>query len=114
MTALKRLALVFLALAFLAGLTAQSLFAASIDPARTANVMAGAIKGDSADGQTPCKGTKPLCTDHAGCVLMTALTITPGLAPVPVEWDEIKYGEFTVAFEGLSVAPELSPPIPTI
>jgi hypothetical protein len=111
MTPLKRLAIIFLSLAFLTGLTAQSLFAASINTAQTANLMAGTVTGDGADGQNPCKGAKPLCADHAGCVVMTALTITPGLAPVPVQWDEIEYGECSVAFDGLSVAPELSPPI---
>ena len=109
MTPLKRFVIVVLSLAFLTGVTAQSLFAASIKPAQ-----AGAMARDGGDAQNPCKGATPLCTDHAGCVLMTALTMTPGLAPVLVEWDGIEYGEFTVAFDGRSVAPELSPPIPTV
>lgn len=113
MMPLKRLAIVFLSLALLAGLTAQSLFAASIDTVKTAGVGPGAMSGDSAGSRTPCKGAKPLCADHAGCVLMTALTMTPGSAPVPVQWGEIEYGELAVAFGGVSVAPELSPPIPT-
>jgi hypothetical protein len=105
---LKRLLTVCLALAFLAGVTMQlmpsSLAAA---PITISADMAGGCDGP----QAPCTGHLPNCVDHLGCVTVAALPILPASIAVPVEWTSLDYDFAPESLAGISVEPELSPPI---
>jgi hypothetical protein len=97
-----------LALAFLAGVTAQLL------PARTAEAQMTAhadMAGGCAGHQPPCTGHMPNCLDHGGCITVSALPASPTTIAVPVEWTSLDFALAPQALAGISVKPELSPPI---
>ena len=105
---LKRLLTVCLALAFLAGVTMQlmpSSMAAA--PITVSADMAGGCAGP----QPPCTGHMPNCVDHLGCVTVSALPTSPASIAVPVEWTSLDYDLASESLAGISVKPELSPPI---
>lgn len=105
---LKRLLTFGLALAFLAGVTAQLL------PTNMAGAQMTA-QADMADGcaghHPPCTGHMPNCLDHGGCITISALPASPTTIAVPVEWTSLDYALAPQALAGIRVKPELSPPI---
>jgi hypothetical protein len=104
----KRLLTVCLALAFFVGATAQML------PSSMAFGQMG-VRADMAGGcagpQPPCRGHMPNCVDHVGCVTMSALPASPGSDAVTFEWSSLDYHLGSESLSGISVKPELSPPI---
>jgi hypothetical protein len=96
MLSIRRVVVLLLTLAFLAGLATQSVAFGSM---ATAVRSAANMPGHSAN--------------HPGCVVLAALPATPGAAPVPVNWAFIEYRELASALTGHFVEPELSPPILT-
>ena len=97
-----------LALAFLAGMTAQLLPASTAGAQMTAHAdMAGGCAGH----QAPCNGHMPNCLDHVGCITVSVLPTWPTPIVVPVEWTSLDYGVAPESLTGMSVKPELSPPI---
>src|SRR5215472_431179 len=104
---LKRLLRVCLALGFLAGVTAQ-LMPSSMAQHQT---IASAEMGGSAGPYPPCTGHMPNCLDQGGCVTMSALPALPASVTRPVEWTSLEYDLAPQALSGISVKPELSPPI---
>ena len=105
---LKCLLTFSLVLRFLAGVTAQLL------PASTAGVQITAhadTAGGCAGHQPPCTGRMPNCLDHGGCITVPALPVSPTTIAVPVEWTSLDYALAPQALNGISVKPELSPPI---
>jgi hypothetical protein len=112
MTIRNRVAIVLLSLTILVGLTTQLVVAASVEMVgQTTSITAGETMGHGDGAHNPCKGFKPRCVDHAGCVLISGVSMIPVSAPAPVTWDEIEYGELAMSLAGLSIEPELSPPI---
>jgi hypothetical protein len=107
-TVLKRLLTFCLALAFVAGVTAQLMPSSMAAPQMT-------ISDDAAGGcdgpQPPCTGRTPNCIDHASCITVSALPASPGSIAVPVEWASLDYDLLPESLTGISVKPELSPPI---
>jgi hypothetical protein len=104
----KRLLTVCLALAFLAGVTVQlmpSSMAAA--PITVSADMAGGCAGP----QPPCTGHLPNCVDHLGCVTVSALPTSPTSIAVAFEWTALGYDLVPESLTGISVKPELSPPI---
>ena len=93
---LRRLLTLCLALAFLVG--AQMTLSAE---------MADGCAGP----QPPCSGHTPNCVDHVGCITVSALPTSPTSIAVPVEWTSLDYDLAPEALAGISVKPELSPPI---
>jgi hypothetical protein len=74
-----------------------------------------AISAGLADGcagsQSPCTGHMRTCADHVCCITVSALR--PSLASVgmPFEWTSLYYPLAPESLSGISVKPELSPPI---
>ena len=107
-TVLKRFLRICLALAFLIGVTVQ-LVPSSVSDTPT---MASAAMSDCCDTpQAPCTGHLPNCLDHGGCVTVSALPASPTSIAVPVEWTSLDYDLAPEALAGISVKPELAPPI---
>jgi len=105
---LKRLRAVCLALAFLVGLTAQLLPPSMPEAQMTVRAdMAGGCSGP----QPPCTGHMPNCVDHVGCVTVPALPASPTSVAVAFEWASLDYDHAAESLSGISVKPELSPPI---
>ena len=105
---LTRLLTLCLALAFLVGVTAQL-----VPPSMAQAQMA--LSTEMVDGcagpQPPCSGHTPNCVDHVGCITVSALPTSPTSIAVPVEWTSLDYDLAPEALAGISVKPELSPPI---
>jgi len=107
---LKRLLTVCLALAFAVGVTGQVLPISMAAPQTSATAdMAGGCAGP----QPPCTGHMPNCLDHGGCISASAVPVSPATMAVPVEWTLLDYALTPQALAGISVKPELSPPILT-
>jgi hypothetical protein len=96
-----------LALAFLAGVTAQLLAASTAGAQMTAH----ANTAGGCAGHPPCTGHMPNCLDHGGCITVSALPASPTTIAVPVEWTSLDYALARQALAGICVKPELSPPI---
>jgi hypothetical protein len=107
-TILKRVLTRCLALGFLVGVTAQLLPVSMAQP--DLGVRAG-MAGGCAVPQPPCTGHTPNCVDHVGCVTVSALPASPTSIAVPVEWILLDYDLAPESLAGISVKPELSPPI---
>jgi len=108
MTVWKRLLTLGLALAFLVGMTAQ-LMPPSM--AETSTTVTDGTSGCCDDAQPPCRGHLPNCLDHGGCISLSALPASPATIAVQVEWTLLAYGLASQALAGISIKPELSPPI---
>ena len=104
----QRLLTVCLALAFFVGATVQVL------PSSMAIAEMG-VRADMAGGcagpQPPCTGHMPNCVDHVGCVTVSALPASPVSVAVAFEWASLDYDRAPESLSGISVKPELSPPI---
>ena len=107
-TVLKRLLTLALALAFLVSVTAQ-LVPSSM--AGTPNTVSAGMAGCCDSPQPPCTGHLPNCLDHGGCLTVSALPVSPATIAVPVKWTSLAYDLAPQALSGISVKPELSPPI---
>jgi hypothetical protein len=105
---LKRLLTLCLALTFLVGATVR------LVPCSTTQMDMGVradMEGGCAAPQTPCTGHTPSCIDHVGCVAVPALTASPASMPTAFRWTIIAYDFAAASLPGLTVEPELSPPI---
>ena len=105
---LTRLLTLCLALAFLVGVTAQ-LMPFSI--AETRVIVSAEMAGGCAGPQAPCTGHMPNCVDHLGCVTVSALPASPASIAIAFEWTSLDYDFAPESRSGISVKPELSPPI---
>ncbi len=107
-TILKGLLTVCLALAFFVGATVQVLPSSmAIGEMGVLADMAGGCAGP----QPPCTGHMPNCVDHVGCVTVPALPNSPVSTAVAFEWTSLDYDLAPDSLAGISVKPELSPPI---
>jgi hypothetical protein len=104
----KRLLTLCLALAFLVGVTGQLM---SSSMAAAPIMVSADMAGGCASPQPPCTGHLPNCVDHLGCITVSALSVSPTLIAAPVEWTSLDYDLAPQALTGISVKPELSPPI---
>jgi hypothetical protein len=107
-TVANRVLTICLALAFLVGVTAQLM------PSSMAEIQMS-VSADMAGGcdgpQPPCTGHMSNCVDHVGCITVSALPTSPTSIAVPVEWTSLDYDLAPEALAGISLKPELSPPI---
>jgi hypothetical protein len=105
---LKRLLTVCFALTFIVGVTAQLLPSSmAIGEMGARTDMAGGCDGP----QPPCTGHMPNCVDHVGCLTVSALPASPVSVAVAFEWASLDYDLSPESLSGISVKPELSPPI---
>ena len=105
---LRRLLILCFAAALLVGGWAQLL------PCSMAEAQRG-VGADMAAGcagrDIPCANLAPGCIDHIGCVVVPALPVLPNSLPVALRWTAVAYAFTAVSLAGLTVEPELSPPI---
>jgi hypothetical protein len=97
-----------LALAFVLGLTARLMppSVASAEMSVSTDMASGCD-----DPQPPCTGNIPNCLHHGGCITVSGLPASSGSVVVPVEWTSLGYSFVRQALAGISVKPELLPPI---
>ena len=105
---LKRLMTLGLTLAFLVGVTVQ-LVPPSM--AETPTSVSAGMPGCCDIPQPPCTGHLPNCVDHLGCVTVSALPTSPTAIAAAFEWTSLGYVLMPESLAGISVKPELSPPI---
>ena len=110
MAAMKRFLTLCLALAFLLGATVQLVPCgmAGADLPISAENMAGC-----AGAEAPCHNPMPNCIDYLGCVALSALPAAPVSIAVTFAWAPLVYDLAPASLSGISVEPELSPPIRT-
>lgn len=105
----KRFGIVLLAIAVIVGLTMQVLprgFALESGQVAVASMDMPCDGGAGA----PCKGMTPACIDAMGCVVAVAIPAqVPELTTAP--WVAAAYTFADTSLSGLSVPPELTPPI---
>jgi hypothetical protein len=117
MAMLRRLFILFLALGLVASVTMQLMphaFAApaaagSPAPCEMMDMATPAAPTGSSD--MPCKGMIPVCRDSLGCAVVVDLPTPPRAAPVAVDWTQVVWSAVQSTLAGLTVEPELSPPI---
>lgn len=107
-TVMKRFLTLGLALAFLVGVTGQLMPFGMAAPQMT---MSAGMAGGCAGPQPPCTSHRSNCLDHGGCITVSALPAAPTLIAVPVEWLSLDFDFAPQLLAGISVKPELSPPI---
>jgi hypothetical protein len=107
-TVLRQLLSICLAATFLVVATVQVLPSSMA----MADMSARADIGGGCDQpKPPCPDRGPNCIDHFGCLSVPALPISPTALPMPFQWAAVAYEFGTAPLLGLSVKPELFPPI---
>ena len=114
---LNRLCIVLLAVAFVASATMQLMphaiaASAGADAAVPCDMMD--MKTDTAPAgapDMPCKGKIPDCADSLGCAVFVDLPARPHGAPVAVHWTKVAWSAAQPSLAGLTLEPELTPPI---
>jgi len=106
-TVLKRLLPLGLAVTFLVGVAAQLMPSSMAETQMTVSAEMG---GGCAAPETPCTGHMPNCIDHICCVTISALPTSVSTGS-PLEWISLDYDRAAGSLTGISVKPELSPPI---
>jgi hypothetical protein len=106
--AVTRLLTICLALTFLVGVTAQLM---PFSMAETQMTLSAEMAGGCAGPQAPCTGHVPNCIDHIGCVTVSALPASPASVAVAFEWTTLGYDLAPESLTGISIKPEISPPI---
>lgn len=118
---LRRVAILFSGLAFLAGATVQALPPSALQPAAAAEVMADmsdcphmgaqAMPGSHPSKPMPCTGITPDCVKWMGCIGSPNLPTPAGAVSAPVEHVHVAYLMMSSAGDGVSIEPDLLPPI---
>jgi hypothetical protein len=105
----KRFGIVLLAVAVIVGLTMQVVPRGLALESGQVAVASMDMPCDGGSG-TPCKGMTPACIDLMGCVVAVAIPArAPDLTTFP--WLTAGYTFTDTSLSGLSVQPELTPPI---
>ena len=110
MPSAKRLSIAVLALAFVVGLTTQTILPARAVPMPVPMRAAGMPAHSDERPVAPCKPATPICVDHVGCVTVMAVP-APTAMGVSIRWHTVSYDPALSHLRGRSVEPELSPPI---
>ena len=107
-TALRRFLTLCLAATFFVGATVQILpwNPAMADTMGHTDDMAGCAD----HAPVPVKHM-PNCIDHYGCLTVQALPTSPALLVLPFQWVSVAYNVGAAPLLGLSIKPELTPPI---
>src|SRR5258708_5396185 len=98
-----------LATIFLVGVTVQLL---PTGMAMTDTSSSATMQNGCEQPLPPCPDRTPNCIDHFGCLSVPALPLSPASLAAPFRWTVIAYASGTATLPGLSLKPELCPPIP--
>jgi hypothetical protein len=105
--ALRRFLTLCLVATFFVGATIQVLpWNAAMADTGHSDQMAGCT-----EPQAPPVKHMPNCIDHYGCLTVQALPTSPAMLAVPVQWVSVAYAIGATPLLGLSIKPELTPPI---
>ena len=104
----KRLLTLGLLLALVIGMTAQLV---PVGVAQPYIAVSADLAGGCAGHHPPCTGHMPNCVDHICCVTVSALPASLASVGMPFEWTSLYYPLVPGSLSGISVKPELSPPI---
>jgi len=88
--------------------------ALAITPAHTSDVgsaCAGMVEMPAATKATPCHGLTLECLAQLGCMQASALPSQPNRPAKPVAWRSVHYPHGRMVVIGLTVEPEVFPPI---
>lgn len=81
----------------------------AVPVASSDNVM---TMSDTSEAPMPCCPEKaPPCVTDMGCVFMIGIPAQPAMTSTPLSWLPVTYPEIHDSGEGLSLEPELTPPI---
>jgi hypothetical protein len=105
---LERLLTICLALTDLVGVTAQLMPSSMAEPQTTVSAVIG---GGYAGPHLPCTGHMPNCLNDGGYITVSVLPASLTPVAVPVEWTSLEYDLAPHPLSGISVKPELPPPI---
>jgi hypothetical protein len=109
---LKRTATYLLALTIALAATLQVIASASVSADQPAMPMATMdMSGDCDNPAPPCKGMTPACIVSMGCLMIVAVPAAPLAASVPFKWGTVSYASSVAPLDGVSIEPELFPPI---
>lgn len=107
-TILKKLLTLCLALAFVAGATAQLALPGMAQAG--IGLRADMTAGPGEPG-APCPAHPPACIEQAGCLAVSAVTPCPASLPTAFRWTSVAFDAAAASLRGISIRPELSPPI---
>src|SRR4051812_11039783 len=96
--------------AFLLVTTTQLIPLASAAPDCDMTMMSQGAEGS---GPVPCTDMTPSCIIDAGCAAMVSLPAPDAEFSVSLSWARIDYDVSSASFRGLSIEPDLTPPIAT-
>jgi hypothetical protein len=108
---LHRHGVLVLAFAFVVGLTAQ--IAAGVWTMNGCPTAMGSMSAPSGDppSDVPCNGLTLACIDGVNCAMPTALPVPPMAASISFEWTAASFTLIDTSMSGLSLEPDLTPPI---
>ena len=110
---IRRLFMMFVLGAFLCAGLVQSMPIAVAAPMDGMVGMSSATDiGDNGSLPMPCKSNLPDCFSGIGCIFLVA--IPPAYSPTATQlaWSRIVYASVTASRAGMSLEPDLGPPIP--
>jgi hypothetical protein len=74
-------------------------------------VMSGHTADECSATQPPCADHRSTCIDYLGCAAVPGVAASPALFAVVLEWTSPRYEPPRSTLSGISIEPELSPPI---
>lgn len=84
-----------------------------LTPTADAASMPGMTMATDSGGSTPppCKSSIPNCVTDIGCIFMVALPLAYTPTVAQHAWSRIFYASTTASHAGMSLEPDLGPPI---
>ena len=108
-TVLHRVLTLCLALSLLVGVSGPPV---ACEATPTALGIGAKMTDGCSAAQSSCTDQRPLsCIDHVGCIVLPGMAASPALLPIAFAWTSPSYDRATSILSGISIAPELSPPI---
>jgi hypothetical protein len=107
----KRIATCLLALTIALAATLQIVPSAPVSIDKPAMSMAGMDMSDCNHPTPPCQGMTPACIDSMGCLMTVAVPPAPVAPPTPFKWGAVIYSLSVTTLIGVTIEPELFPPI---
>lgn len=108
---LHRLGVLLLAFAFVVGLTAQVAAGAWMMNGCPMSMASSDMPAGDTQSDAPCNGLTLACIDALGCAMPTVAPAPPMEASITLKWVAATFAFPDISMSGLSVEPDLTPPI---